>query len=421
MDAQYRLGCGFLKRNFKPGYGARLLDLNGQRVRVPNTSKAFQYLIKAADQGHPGAQCELGNLYSAEHEEDPILDANQQPVQCPDAQKAMHYYNLAAEKGSAEALYILGTKAEEETSTPDHLQKAFEFYLSAAEKNHAGALYCLGKIYENYRGILIGNNHQPIETPDMQKAIESYENAAKKGHSEAQQVLDRLTSESVNSQDATQQPEVEVADHESEAALIIKVGEPKPKTEEKDKWESYNLTQNVLAEQGAALSTLRAALRIVNAKIEQVEAGLTWEKNARQESAVGLSNEIQWLNALSQMEVKQKILAMEAEGEKIRAEVQELRKTLEEQRLSSNFIELRNKRLESHNQFLEECLAAKEQAALSENSEVVPGTPSPKKQLAGVYSVWNRNEILAQETPSPDRTYSAHMNPLAKKRKLSFA
>lgn len=104
-------------------------------------SKAIESFMKAAEQGHVGAQSRLGFMYYA----------GQGVTQ--DDQQAMIWYRKAAEQGDAEAqeelgfLYIAGRGVAH-----DHQQAMF-WYHKAAEQGHAEAQAELGLMYLTGQGV----------------------------------------------------------------------------------------------------------------------------------------------------------------------------------------------------------------------------------------------------------------------------
>ena len=159
-------------------YGLGEQYRNGMRMRQ-YYPKALQWYRRAAEQGHAGAQCRLGEF----HYHHPLtLDGL-------DYTKAVEWYRRAAEQGHAEAqgglagLYLRGKGVKQDyTEGVKWLRRAAEqglvlayvclghcsrdgegvrknpaeaaeWYRRAAERDHAGAQYCLGLLYERGHGI----------------------------------------------------------------------------------------------------------------------------------------------------------------------------------------------------------------------------------------------------------------------------
>jgi TPR repeat protein len=99
----------------------------------PDNKKAVDWLHRAANQGHAGAQYALGAEAS-------------NPVQ------AYHWYLRAAEQGHSQAEYVVGRALEEGNGVPRNYRKAVEWYRKSAESGHADGMFRLGLLYEQGRG-----------------------------------------------------------------------------------------------------------------------------------------------------------------------------------------------------------------------------------------------------------------------------
>lgn len=176
-------------------------------------NKGLDLLTKAAENGYPEAQNELGYLYLGESHGKKIrkdipkaLELFQKAVeqQVPEAyvnlgvlyqeglgvhrdyQKATLLFNQAidlfqekANQGDAESCLNLGVLYFEGSGIPQDLPRAFELFQEAATQNHPGAQFFLGVMYENGQGV----------PKDIQKAFEFYKKAADQELPYAQQNL----------------------------------------------------------------------------------------------------------------------------------------------------------------------------------------------------------------------------------------
>lgn len=111
-------------------------------------SKAFDWYLEAAKQGHVDAQFWEGNYWNkfAENSGSQVY-----------YEAAAYWFELAAEQGHADAQGYIGEKyMYGEGVTPD-TQLALNWLLKAAEQGNAGSQYNLGVIYENGDDIPIDN------------------------------------------------------------------------------------------------------------------------------------------------------------------------------------------------------------------------------------------------------------------------
>jgi serine/threonine-protein kinase len=174
--------------------------------------KAAAWYQKAAEQGHPLAQLNLGDMYAYGG------GGLQQSLE-----QAFNWYRKAAEQGNADAQNNVGIAyvAASGTARDDFAavvwfekaakqnyakalknlgdmyangrgvgrkdqQEALRYYYQAAEQNHAGAEYNIGVWYENGFG---------GQQRDYQKAAQWYARAAEHGHAQARAALDALRSQ----------------------------------------------------------------------------------------------------------------------------------------------------------------------------------------------------------------------------------
>ena len=98
---------------------------------------AMQYRIgaqlwaKAAEQGHAGAQYELGNLY---------FHGDGVPE---DKQRAAEWYTKSASQGHVEAQCRLGVMYFSADGVPEDKRRAAEWWAKAAAQGHPGAVKAL--------------------------------------------------------------------------------------------------------------------------------------------------------------------------------------------------------------------------------------------------------------------------------------
>ena len=135
-------------------YEIAMFYLNGWKPFEENNDEAFKWCLKAAEQGHGGAQNMVGRCY-------------EEAWGCEkDREKAFEWYQKAADKGDAAPMCNLGRIYDKEKKD---LEKAFEWYQKAADNGNAVAMNNLGWLYEN-------------EKKDFRRAIECYQTAADKGN-----------------------------------------------------------------------------------------------------------------------------------------------------------------------------------------------------------------------------------------------
>lgn len=120
-----------------------------------------------------------------------IAENNQPPIESPDAQqnlqegmsyyekgehaKAFQYFLRAAEQGSVEGQYRVGKCHSKGEGTDKDLKRAFNWYQKSADAEYADALLELGHCYYDGRGT----------AKDGAKAVESYQKAIEKGNLKA--------------------------------------------------------------------------------------------------------------------------------------------------------------------------------------------------------------------------------------------
>ncbi len=134
--------------------------LYGQGVQKDN-QLSYQYLQLAAEQGHPKAQYELGNLYD---------------LHVQDKKKALFWYTKAAKQGYPPAQYNIGVKYAKGEGVEQNDKTALIWYEKAANKGDANAQYNLGAAHQLGQGV-------PINS---ELAISWFRKAAIQGHGIAQ-------------------------------------------------------------------------------------------------------------------------------------------------------------------------------------------------------------------------------------------
>ena len=100
-----------------------------------------QWFRKLADQGHPWAQCVLGEAY-ADTQGAPHNDA-----------EAAAWYRKAAAQGYSRAQYFLGRACANGLGTPQNDPEALDWFTRAAEQGHREAADELGERYFSGRGV----------------------------------------------------------------------------------------------------------------------------------------------------------------------------------------------------------------------------------------------------------------------------
>ncbi|KAI9339328.1 hypothetical protein BDR26DRAFT_862238 [Obelidium mucronatum] len=143
---------------------------------------AFEWYLKAAENGHAEAQTRSAVMYE---------NGRGIPESVP---KALHWYTQAADNGELEAQFNLAFLYEKRKGLliPNFV-KAKEYYKRAAEAGHTGAKVRLGLIFEQGR---------PGVDKDEDLAIELFTEAAEKGDILAHDTLGRFYSDKKNFREA---------------------------------------------------------------------------------------------------------------------------------------------------------------------------------------------------------------------------
>jgi uncharacterized protein len=136
-----------------------------------NHMMAFQEFLTLAQEGHSGAQFNLGVLYAAG------LAVPQ------DFSQAARWYRRAAEHGHAMAQCNLGGLYETGDGVIQSDEAAIRWYRLAAEQGNTGGQNNLGRMYENGRGV----------PRDSSEALGWYRKAAAQGNAQGQANLTRLS------------------------------------------------------------------------------------------------------------------------------------------------------------------------------------------------------------------------------------
>ena len=134
---------------------------------VGDFDTALEELRPLGEQGHAGAQFNLGLMYSY-------------GVGVPqDYAEAVTWYRLAAEQGDAGAQHALGSMYANGDGVIQDDAEAVNWSRLAADQGHAGAQYALGYNYAIGRGVI----------QDYAEAVTWYRLAAEQGHAGAQYAL----------------------------------------------------------------------------------------------------------------------------------------------------------------------------------------------------------------------------------------
>lgn len=138
---------------------------NGYGVEA-NTDKALEWYLKAAKQGYADAQYRVGAIYNDKKE----------------YTKAAKWYQKAADQDNASAQINLGALYNDGKGVPQDYKKAVEWYQKSAYQGNVYAQNNLGWMYEKGRGV----------PQDFVKAAEWYQRAANKDYSLAKKNLARI-------------------------------------------------------------------------------------------------------------------------------------------------------------------------------------------------------------------------------------
>ncbi len=95
--------------------------------------RAFEYYERAADQGHPAAQCRVAALYTTGHRYN--------------LKAAFKYYKMSADQGYVDAQYYVGVYYRDGYGTTANRDASFEYFKKAADSGHATAQEEVGNYY----------------------------------------------------------------------------------------------------------------------------------------------------------------------------------------------------------------------------------------------------------------------------------
>lgn len=131
-----------------------------------NLVTAFQYHLKAAEQGDPDSQYQVGWMYE-----------NGEGTAEENEELAERWYFKAAEQDHAGGQFALSTLYDEK----EDKKTSFEWCLKAATQGHISAMYNTGYNYKRGYGV----------EKNINVAFEYYSKAAKKGDADAQYIIGR--------------------------------------------------------------------------------------------------------------------------------------------------------------------------------------------------------------------------------------
>lgn len=196
----------YLRASAENGYAPAQFELGLLNAMNGSYAEAAVWYEKAAGQGLPMAQNNLGNLYRhgrgvpVDHQkafnlfkiaaEKGIDQAQENLALCYEDGEgveqnyavAAQWHQKAADQGLPFAQYNLGLLYVVGNGVPQDFAKAFEYFRAAAEQGLAEAQYMLGLMYETGEGL--GQNYAT--------AAEWYQKAADQGMPEAQAALQAL-------------------------------------------------------------------------------------------------------------------------------------------------------------------------------------------------------------------------------------
>lgn len=148
---------------FRLGYD----HYTGRNGKAKDYKKAVEYYRQAADQGHAGAQANLG-----------LMLRKGQGISV-NLQESIMYFAKAAAQGDVTGQVNLGWMYDTGTGITQDNKEAVKWYRKAAEQGDAAAQYNLGLCYEQGKGV----------SKDMGQAKIWYAEAAAQGHRKA---IDKL-------------------------------------------------------------------------------------------------------------------------------------------------------------------------------------------------------------------------------------
>jgi TPR repeat protein len=143
----------------------RHADRNSGIIITKSYSKAFNWYLKAAEQGYAPAQISLGVLYSLGQQENFEDNVPQ------DYNKAMEWYRKAADHGSAEAMAKIGDMYFSGEGVQINYPDALQWYSKAADQGALEGETGLARMYYAGKGV----------EKNVPEAIRRYRRAADHG------------------------------------------------------------------------------------------------------------------------------------------------------------------------------------------------------------------------------------------------
>lgn len=143
--------------------------------------RGMALLHKAASQGCPLANLDLGNLINSPEPEGDIQADKNDPrkLSLAESEQMLEYWRQAAEKDNPIALYNLGCEYYYGRNIQRDLKKAVQYWEKSAPMGHAWSQFNLGLSYLKGVGV----------APDRKKGLEWIKKAASQGHSRAREYL----------------------------------------------------------------------------------------------------------------------------------------------------------------------------------------------------------------------------------------
>ena len=151
-------------------YNLGIMYVQGRGV-AQNDATAVSWYRKAAEQGHARAQYGHGIMY-----------AKGRGVARSDA-TAVSWYRKAGEQGHAGAQFNLGDMYAKGRGVAQNYATAVSWYRKAAEQGHAGAQLGLGIMYAKGKGVA---QNDATAVSWYRKAVSRYRKAAEQGDADAQ-------------------------------------------------------------------------------------------------------------------------------------------------------------------------------------------------------------------------------------------
>jgi uncharacterized protein len=173
VDKNDKLSVEYLEKSAKKGYAEAQFGFALELIHVrkdKSHKNAYGWLMKAAVQGHAGAQVCVGKY----HEDGKHVKLNKK--------KAYEWYMKAAEQGNADGQYHVGTLHFTDTGAFGNYSKAVEYAKLAVAQGHEGAK-------KFFKTIESANQVQVQGTADPKSMIDQFMPAALKGDAKAQGIV----------------------------------------------------------------------------------------------------------------------------------------------------------------------------------------------------------------------------------------